>query len=463
MLRRNRLRKGRHLARAASDLSARSLVAALEAASVSPTEWPRLPALMSVFTSVVNNKDPGDKPVLPGDYARLMAMAENRGSRTAGPESPHPAQPAVLVGWRGETLRFLPGATQVAAVQFEVLEELCSIIDPILIEARGYGLGDVVELTLRRIDHVVTSVAEAWGDEPTPDCPISRGEIEAAASLSCLSTQAEECLYPARAKLALERFTAPPEVLADRSGLWTSIGPAVGVRALHSGAEDGLAPLPAGGLMGPLRDITELLAGKAMLINPETRAMVESEMGKIVFEEMRRRGHPMRGVVSPYNDGQITYLVAEYEGRGALLVDVGATVGQSTADARMERGAKGMHELVGGADSQSSFDTTDLVGMDVMFVQVLFTTDHQVSIERYGAEVADICTFLELLRSLDAPEDLWAILESKAGLDEARKSAELAGWGGIGLGQDLSLLEAWTIWKDHGKRLSPFAVHFAKR
>ena len=465
MIRINALWSGRHLARAAKTLSARSLVAAIEAASVSPTEGHRLSTLMSVFASVVTNMDSGDQPVRPEDYARLMAMAEKEGWRKGmfEPESPLPTQPAVLVEWRGGTFRFLPGANYQAATQFEVIEKLCSVIDPILIENLGYGLGDVAELMLRRIDHVVSSVADAWVNEPPPDLPINHREIEAAASLSCLSTQAEECLHPARAKLALERFTAPPETLAGYPDLRILSVPAVGVWA-HMDTEDGRVPLPAGSLMMPLRSIAELLVEKATSINPRIRTMIESEIGDTVFEEMRRFGHPMRGIVALSNDDRRVYLVAEYEGRGVLLVDVGTTIGQSTLKARVKRGEKGVSELVGGANLQATFDATDLVGMDLRCIQVLFSTDTQAGSmnnwTRY--EAVDILAFLELLRSLDAPEDLWAVLEDKAELDDLRSRVALADLAEIEFGQGLSLLEVWRIWKDHGKRLSLFALHFSE-
>ena len=412
----------------------------------------------------MNNVDPGDKLALPEDYARLMAMAEKEDSRvgTTGPESPYPAQPAALVGWRDNTFQFLPSANYQAAVQFEVLERFCSVIDPILIGDLGYGLGDVVELTLRRIDHVVTSVATAWGDEPTPEFPINPREIEAAMSLLCLSTQAEECLYPAQAKLALERFTVPPEMLSDYLNLRTAHRPAMAVWALHGGTPDGRVPLPAGVLVKPLRDITELLAYRAISINPDVQATFEFELGKMVFEEMRRYGHRMRGLIMLSSGDQAAYLVAEYQDRGVLLVDVGATVGQATAKARVKSGARGLYELASGVDFQSSFDATDLAGANVAFLQVLFSTDRQLGTDRYDSEVAGICAFLELLRSLDAPEDLCAVLESRSALDNIRSEVGLAEWGGLGFGQDISLLELWKIWKDHGNRLTPLAVHFAE-
>ena len=465
MLKKRRGWRWGSLLRAVKPLSARSLVAALEAASVSPTECHRISALMSVFASVVNNKDPGHKPVHPEDYTQLMAMSEQQGERldVYDAQSPYPTQPAVLVGWGGSTFRFLPSATHRAATQIEVLERLCSVLDPVLVDALGYGLGDVVELTLRRIDHVVSTAATAWGGEPQTGVLISTGEIEAAASLSCLSVQAEECFYPDRAKLALEEFTAPPEVLSDLSNLWEISGPAISVWA-HTDTADGRVPLPAGSLMKPLRDIAELLAGKATTINPNISAALDFELGKVVFEEMRQAGHSMRGVVSV--GSEIAYLVAEYEDHhGVILVDVVAALGHRNPAERMERGVEGMYALAVGADYQSTFDTTDLSGMDVLCIQVVSNNDRPVAGARAGCEVVDISAFLELLRSLDTPDDLCTVLKDKAELDAMRKDPELVKLAELGdtrFGQDLSLLEVWKIWKDHGKRLSLFSLHFAE-
>ncbi len=71
--------------------------------------------------------------------------------------------------------------------KIEFLRLLAPVIDPVLVDRIGYGLGDAVELVLRRISHVVGTLASAWpngpqatlGDEPR----ITEAEIEAARRL----------------------------------------------------------------------------------------------------------------------------------------------------------------------------------------------------------------------------------------------------------------------------------------
>ena len=443
-------RWARKLERAIKELSPSSLVAAVEAASVSPAQCHRLHALMSLFGVAVASAQATGKAVRPDDYARLMELSANQATRAGVPEPEEydHALASVWVEWASDTFRFLPGAGTSHAVEFEVLETLCSVIDPVLVDELGYGLGDVVELVLRRIDHVVSTLAKAWPHDPATVDLVTSEEIEAAASLSGFSALASKCLYPDRAFKALEKFTAPVDVLAtvDRDtfgapiGVWSGIDP-----------DDSSVPLPAGYLMVSLHKIAKDLLFTATSNSDDVDMAAEQAIGKMVFDEMRRLGHPMQGVITLEEDYRlVVHLVAKYENLGVLFVDVGVASGTEALMLRAALGTASVHKIAGGDNyCPIGFDPDELAGMDLMCVQALYGTGKRAETARVGPESVDVHVFLTLLRCLDQPEDLWHVLKEKEKLEQAT-------------GESVpSLFATWRLWKDYGKRVPLFAEDIA--
>ena len=430
-------RNHRRIVQAAKHLSTRSLLAAVEATSVTPDWFRHTSDLALIFNAVVNAAETGTKRADSGDMARLLAIAKRQDKRPGVEQRDYAAvlRPAVVVPWRNATHRFLPGVAEAAAVQVELFEELSFVIDPALIDYCGFGLGDVGEVLLRRMDYVVSELSNAWPDEQQPDIPITNGEIEAALALSDFSDLIGDCLYPDQARQALETCTLPSDVLVDPRGDSNMPLPAL---VVSTGFSDHV-PVPAGFLLGVLYDLTEVMSTMAARVGPDDlAAQLEFELGKKIHAEMLDLGHPMEGVIKLETEEQFVHLVVDYEDRGLLFLDIAATLEASRLGERAALGTKNMQAISKGAPVDTTFDASVHIGKDLMCVQVLFSPGQNMDAPHSDFEMVALPEFIELVRSLDTPHDLWDFLRDKRGNGQ--------------YGSAWSLMANWGIWKDHGNR-----------
>ena len=157
------------------ELDARSVESLLEAAGASPTANHCLPSIAHTFGTLMKHGSPGGRRSIPEDLPILLDFARDADTRIAQLEDyiPYDVTLKVCARWGKALYRMLPGALSrpVAAVQEARL--LASCIDPVLVCGLGYGLGDAVELILRRVDHVSTALAPVWmsGQAPNPGDP----------------------------------------------------------------------------------------------------------------------------------------------------------------------------------------------------------------------------------------------------------------------------------------------------
>ena len=194
------------VARVAKGVSLDSLLALLEAASASPTACHRLASLALIFDSAMNRTRTGSNQATPDLLPKLVKAAhrENRKIRRLEDFIPHDARLEVEVRWDGDMYRLLPGSLDQPVGMVECLRMLADVIDPVLVEHVEFGLSDVVELVLRRIDHVASALAPAWSTRQeaigTPP-HISDRELAAAETLLGISNQVASCRNPDRARV----------------------------------------------------------------------------------------------------------------------------------------------------------------------------------------------------------------------------------------------------------------------
>ena len=129
---------------------------------------------------------------------------------------PCDARLEVVVRWEDGLYRILPSSLEQPVAAVEILRLLAEVIDPVLVEHLGFGLGDAVELVLRRVDHVASVLAPAWGprQETLGTAPvITVGELAAAQTLLDISEQVRSCRNPQRVERALESLSVRPKRL----------------------------------------------------------------------------------------------------------------------------------------------------------------------------------------------------------------------------------------------------------
>ena len=206
-------------------MSLDSLLCLLEAASSSPTAVHRLASLALVFDAVMKMTRTGTGQATPEMLPKLVSAANRERHDLAALELflPHDARPGVVVRWGENLYRMLPGSMDYPLGVVDTLRLLAEVIDPVLMEHMRFGLADVVELILRRADHVASVMGPTWsGRQERSEAPprISSHEFAAAETLMDISHQVAPCQNPVRAQRALEFFSVRPKRLRlNSSGL----------------------------------------------------------------------------------------------------------------------------------------------------------------------------------------------------------------------------------------------------
>jgi len=263
--------------------------------------WARVDRALSPFTpgSVVPLLSAAvDSPFL-GEVRSLLWLAWVRavrrppcGRRTAGaadlpeiaraalaaypallPPFCEPADPRLVVrfGCGDARLRMHPGEMEHPLLVLRNVTLLAGAADPYLVKRLGFGLADVLELTLRVSDRYLAILSLAWpADDVLPDdgrAPVlpeqllTEAEVAASdrARAACLTGLPDSCRHPSQAGQALEWLSRQPgelRIFAGHAGL--SLGPVLAVTA-----EGGPAPVPAALMLSALLAASERLTALA--------------------------------------------------------------------------------------------------------------------------------------------------------------------------------------------------------
>ena len=313
------------LAGALRALDARSVESLLEAAAASPTANHCLPSIAHTFGTVMKHGSPDGRRSAPADLPILVNHARDADPQLAAVENYHPPDTTLTVNvrWGNELHRILPGrlSRPVAAVQEARLVASC--IDPVLVRHLGYGLADVVELILRRVDHVATTLAPVWinGQTPNPgDVPsITSEEINATAELRDITTQVAAHTNPERALRALRSHSSPRNKLNGMppSRYQTaSFGTALAIRF----GTNNYRTVPAALLMETIPAVVSDLASKAHLYDKAATERWNTTVFETVDRALRGSGHHANQLQDSDNRNRPVGFVVPYSPRQVLLV-----------------------------------------------------------------------------------------------------------------------------------------------
>ena len=327
------------VALAAKGKSLSDVCSLLEAATVSPSASHRLMSLGLIFDSAVRRTRTGEQGASPELLPNLAEAALRECPDLEWMESwtPCDLRAEVRVRWNDELHWLVPGGPYRTVAKIEFLRLLVPVIDPVLVNRLGYGLSDAVELVLRRISHVVETLASAWPNQPqaTPgDEPrISEAEIRAARRLSPISEQAAHCTSPENAARALAALTLPAKRLQPPDPVsW--FGPTVAVRA--SGQT---IAVPAGVLVNALDAISADLAARAFCIDPTVEEDWAGAAGAALGRALAGAGHSVIGPVVAA-DGSGIHSVVPYSRRQALVIGFAAGLTPETTRERFKISAR---------------------------------------------------------------------------------------------------------------------------
>ena len=317
------------LAGALRALDARSVESLLEAAAASPTANHCLPSIAHTFGTLMKHGSPEGRRSTPEDLPILVNLARDADPRIAQLEDYHPYDTTLTVcaRWDTELYRILPGelSRPVAAVQEARLVASC--IDPVLVRHLGYGLADVVELILRRVDHVATTLAPVWmsGQAPNPgDLPsITSDEINATVGLQDIMAQVAACTNPERTLRALENHSSPRNKMSTVQTSQfqaASFGTSLAVRF----GTNNYRPIPAGLMMETIPALTSDLAAKAQQQARSVTGYWNTTVFKTVDRALRGSGH---SVIPVHNsqDRPVGFVVS-YSAQQVLLIGLTASL-----------------------------------------------------------------------------------------------------------------------------------------
>ena len=385
---------------AAKGRSLAGLVALVEAAAVSPTANHRVPSLALIFDAALKRVRPGSALV---DAAMLPALVDAAHKEQPAISSledmiPPDAREAAVVRWGDEIFRLLPSSLEHPVAVFEFLDVLAGAIDSVLVPARGYGLFDVVELVLRRIDDVASVLSPAWpaGERPNLDGPatITDAELQAAAGLGTFNDLLGSCSDPVRARAALEAHSRVAKRLRfDLSSPVSSFGDVVAVKQ-GAGA---FLPLPAALLMEALPAVASSLADQTARLDADVANSWRQQAGEKLGRLLVGSGHPLERLTTP--TGRHLHFAA-YEPNQVLLVDLVTTINSTQLGDALEHSSEAL------AAAAATFPEDATVGA----LQVIATPSfgYAIAMEPCGAVVMALQDVLRIVGDVaDEPADLW--------------------------------------------------------
>ncbi len=431
------------IAKVARGVDQASLVALLEAASVSPTACHRLPSVALAFDAAVKRTRLGQRTAEPGLLPHLVDAAHQEDHSLGTQEDfvPYDASMRVVVRWRDGLYRLFPGSLERPVATIDYLELLAVAIDPILIEQYGYGLADVVELVLRRIDYVTEALGPSWPSDARADvgdvARISEQELEIARALHWIDEEVSRCEHPGRGRLALDRHSVRPKQLRHSEfDPVSTFGSTVAVRA---GTDSHIA-LPAGVLVEALDGIATSLAEEATKLD----ARAESHWGALVANRighmLEGSGHPVVGPVRTPG-GAATHSITTYSRRQVLVLDVVPALDKDRLVREMASSVENLDALRVGTEIETPVGRLRLAeDAEVAKLQVVAAPKTGIALPGGQHPIASLDDILWFARtSAREPTDLWHFVRE---LDDPQGVGSTFAW---------DLIDAWEVWRHNGK------------
>ena len=441
------------IAAVAKGRTRRDLLALVEAASASPTANHRIPSLAVILDAVVRRTRHGPHHVTPSLLPDLVEAARAEGPWLTRYEDYEPCDPRleVQVRWRGELFRQIPGISAHPVADIDLWEWLAEAIDPVLIPAIGYGLGDVVEVALRRMSYVASEMSRVWleGEMPDLDAPprIRAAELDAAIALAPLQDLIAACSDPSRAMQAVVAHSVPPRRLGYDPRMPVLFGAYIAIR-------DGpgqFQSVPAALLNVSVGEAAVQLAGKALTINGN---VLESWRGLAVGKLcafLEGTGQPVCGLIHLEEVPRVLPLL-RYGPRQWIAMDVVAELDGCSLDDALAASRDALAQVVPGRTLSTSGGPIDIPDdatiAKAQAIAVPKLPGH-LGTRAGGPRPIPVQDLLHIARAAaKEPSDLWYYLAELG----ASTYPKIVALGEIGM---------WEAWRNNGKTLWRSGRHLA--
>jgi hypothetical protein len=387
-----RTERAQPLREALNKYSRASLLALLDAASCSPSASHKLPSIAVIFLELLKISD-GSETAQASDLASLFEACSVTDPSLASVEDYLPADGRldVRVRWGNRLLRLMPGSLERPVAMLERARLVANSADATLIEHLGFGLSDVCEMVLTRVDGACATMSPEWGVRPQhagAPAVLSDGEVTRASQLPSMSVAVAKCSSPERAAKALEWATSDvPESVRDINE--SSFGTAVRIRN-----DDGLhVPVPIGFWIEALDSIINELAGFAAETDASIESRFHADSDAELARLLRRLQRPTRRNLPARGGGRIHSALA-FDRNSVVAVDLSSTL-----------------SLVDTEDSKDRLERFEAKVEDIVRVHITSSSRHLVVFSMGGGERVVATTLDDVAwivdRCLKEPDDFF--------------------------------------------------------
>ena len=387
----------------------------------------------------------GDEPADPSLLQPLIQAAHDECPSVGSEEDflPHDPRFDVRVEWAGEMFRMVAGTLERPTSDIETLRRVARIIDPVLHEHTDYGLTDIVELMLRRVDAVACGLAATWPvdlDQELRSSPqLQDDELAAAAALPSLGDQIAQCSSPERARAALEAHSVPAKSLRrDEMSMIATFGSTIAIR--HG--QEGFTPLPTGLIVEAFNALAGELAATALALDTSLEYKWLTAAWRFVGGLLAAAG---LDVIGPLHDERYPYLhsVIRYSDSQYLAVSIAAGLDHRALQETIRTAATHLETVRVGSILMAA-DGPVSIPASAKLCQLLIVAPPQAATLQSpdGARCA-LITLQDLdwiRRTIGRDEiDLWYFARDRV---RQPRIGEVRSWDGIDL---------WEAWRSNGK------------
>ena len=358
---------------------------------------------------------------------------------------PHDPRFDVRVEWSGEIFRMVAGTLERPISDVETLRRLAATVDPVLGEHARYGLTDLVELILRRVDAAAGVLSPTWPSDVEQELRspphLRPEELGAAARLPPLEDQIAQCSDPERARAALLAHSVPAKSLRrDDMSLVATFGSTIAIR--HG--QRGFTSLPAGLMVEALNALAGELAAKSLELDPSVDERWQQAAwqflgnmfvgaGNDVIGPLRDEGHAHLHSVIRYNDAQ------------HLAVSVAAGLDHLALQDTIGAAARCLEKAEPGS-ALRTVRGTETIPSRTGLVRLLIVAAPQAAVvlspPGSTCAIMTLQDFDWIRRTIGREEiDLWYFVRD---LVEQPRVSQLLSWDGI---------DTWETWRGQGKSL----------
>lgn len=422
-----------------ADFSTPTVVALIEAAAASPTAAHRASSLALLFEAMMKRRTQGDAAAPAEALTGIVnGIAEAHPELLAREDfEPYDARHEVLVPWNGHLFRMMAGSLERPTQVVRQHGLLAKVIDPFIVPELGFGLIDIGELVLRRIDQVARTLAPVWPDglpaAVGADASLTDSEIGAASGLPPIDELVDQCSNPSAARRALERFTvSAAKVTGD---VYSMLIPATFGATIAVSRKGSRVALPAAFLPEALTAIGVELGRYATTVNPNAEEYWWHTVGNQIARTLGGAGYKIGGPVR-VNSGPPFHSLVWFDERRVLAIGNGASLTSAGRQSRLNQSAPEVQKVRPGVTVEApNGDTRIPDDAEVLHVQVMAGPQYSgpLGLMLPTMSLEDLEWFV--YTALPSHDDLWYFIRDitkTPGVDKIRS------W---------DLIDQWEVWR----------------